>query len=165
MIGWGAIGCLLEWASLPNGESGSLLVMIRRFWQRGSVSFGGVLGSGLCLWGLGARPRTCGLGAGLNMKERHLECSNTARRHHCFTPSESDLHDRRDEELAVGLDLCFRSKTEVTLSWFTAVCVSRSVVFVPLGPHGLTPPGSSVHGIFQVRIPEWVAISFFRASS
>ena len=23
-------------------------------------------------------------------------------------------------------------------------------------------PGSSVHGIFQARIPEWVAISFFR---
>ena len=25
--------------------------------------------------------------------------------------------------------------------------------------------GSSVHGIFQARIPEWVAISFFRGSS
>ena len=28
-----------------------------------------------------------------------------------------------------------------------------------------SPPGSSVHGIFQVRIPEWVAISFSRESS
>ena len=28
-----------------------------------------------------------------------------------------------------------------------------------------SPPGSSVHGIFQVRILEWVAISFFRGSS
>ena len=26
-------------------------------------------------------------------------------------------------------------------------------------------PGSSVHGIFQTRIPEWVAISFYRGSS
>ena len=26
-------------------------------------------------------------------------------------------------------------------------------------------PGSSVHGISQARIPEWVAISFFRGSS
>ena len=25
-----------------------------------------------------------------------------------------------------------------------------------------SPPGSSVHGIFQARILEWVAISFFR---
>lgn len=31
MTGWGAIGCLLEWASLPNWESGSLLVVIRGF--------------------------------------------------------------------------------------------------------------------------------------
>ena len=28
-----------------------------------------------------------------------------------------------------------------------------------------TPPGSSVHGLSQVRILEWVAISFFRLSS
>ena len=28
-----------------------------------------------------------------------------------------------------------------------------------------SPPGSSVHGIFQVRILEWVTISFFRESS
>ena len=42
MIGWGAIGCLLEWASLPNWEPGSLLVMVRGLvtrLQRGSVSF------------------------------------------------------------------------------------------------------------------------------
>jgi len=25
-----------------------------------------------------------------------------------------------------------------------------------------SPPGSSVHGIFQARIPKWVAISFSR---
>ena len=34
MIGWGAIVCLLEWASLPNWESGSLFVMIRGLWAR-----------------------------------------------------------------------------------------------------------------------------------
>ena len=28
-----------------------------------------------------------------------------------------------------------------------------------------SPPGSSVHGIFQARIPEWVAISYSRGSS
>ena len=27
-------------------------------------------------------------------------------------------------------------------------------------PMDYSPPGSSVHGIFQARIPEWVAISF-----
>ena len=69
VIGWGAIGCLLEWASLLSWESGSLLPTIRgllaRF-QRGSVSFGGDLDSGFHYCGLGARPHTCGLGAWLN---------------------------------------------------------------------------------------------------
>ena len=32
-------------------------------------------------------------------------------------------------------------------------------------PMHCSPPGSSVHGIFQVRILEWVAISFSRGSS
>ena len=32
-------------------------------------------------------------------------------------------------------------------------------------PVEYSPPGSSVHGIFQARILEWVAISFSRASS
>ena len=33
------------------------------------------------------------------------------------------------------------------------------------GPMDCSPPGSSVHGIFQARILEWVAISFSRGSS
>ena len=32
-------------------------------------------------------------------------------------------------------------------------------------PVDCSPPGSSVHGILQVRILEWVAIPFFRGSS
>ena len=32
-------------------------------------------------------------------------------------------------------------------------------------PMDCNPPGSSVHEIFQARIPEWVAISFSRGSS
>ena len=43
--------------------------------------------------------------------------------------------------------------------------VSRSVVSDSLRPHGLSPPGSSVHGILQARILEWVAIPFSRGSS
>jgi len=37
------------------------------------------------------------------------------------------------------------------------VCVSRSVVSDSLQSHGLCPPASSVHGIFQARILEGVA--------
>ena len=32
-------------------------------------------------------------------------------------------------------------------------------------PMNCSPPGSSVHGIFQARISEWVAIPFSRGSS
>lgn len=64
MIRWGAEGCLLEWASLPNCESGSMLVttggLLARL-PKGAVSFGGVLLSDLHTHGLGARPRSCGL--------------------------------------------------------------------------------------------------------
>ena len=35
----------------------------------------------------------------------------------------------------------------------------------PCDPMGWTPPDSSVHGIFQARILEWVAVSFSRRSS
>ena len=38
---------------------------------------------------------------------------------------------------------------------------SHSVVSNSLWPHGLYPPGFSVHGILQARVPEWVAFSFF----
>ena len=49
-------------------------------------------------------------------------------------------------------------------------CVSRSVVSNSLRPHGHgvphgAPPGSSVHGILQARILEWVAIPPSRGSS
>ena len=46
-------------------------------------------------------------------------------------------------------------------------CVlSRLVVYDSLRPHGLySLPGSSVHGIFQARILEWVAIFFPRGCS
>ena len=43
--------------------------------------------------------------------------------------------------------------------------LSRSVVSDSLWPMDGSPPGSSVHGILQERILEWVAISFSRRSS
>ena len=46
------------------------------------------------------------------------------------------------------------------------VCVSHSGMSDSLQPHGLcSQPGFSLHGIFQARILEWVAIPFSRASS
>ena len=42
---------------------------------------------------------------------------------------------------------------------------SRLVVSNFLQPHGLYLPGSSIHGIFQARLLECIAISFSRGSS
>ena len=47
----------------------------------------------------------------------------------------------------------------------SSVCVSCSVMSNPLRPMDWSRPGSSVHGILQARILEWVAISFSRGSS
>ena len=44
------------------------------------------------------------------------------------------------------------------------MCVC-SIVSNSLWPHGCSPPGSSVHGISQARILEWVAISYARGFS
>ena len=43
--------------------------------------------------------------------------------------------------------------------------VSLSVVLTLCDPMDCSPPGSSVHGILQVRILEWVTIPFSRGSS
>ena len=36
---------------------------------------------------------------------------------------------------------------------------------IPCNPMDCSPPGSSIHGIFQARVPEWVAVSFSTLSS
>ena len=45
------------------------------------------------------------------------------------------------------------------------MCKVKSEVAHSLRPVECSPPSSSVHGIFQARILEWVAISFSRGSS
>ena len=47
----------------------------------------------------------------------------------------------------------------------TYMCISHSVVPDSLQPMDCSPPGSSVHGIFQARILERFAISFSREIS
>ena len=45
----------------------------------------------------------------------------------------------------------------------TMCALSRAQLFAT--PFELRPPGSSVHGMFQARILEWVAISYSRGPS
>ena len=44
-------------------------------------------------------------------------------------------------------------------------CVCAQSYLSLCGPKACSPQGSSVHGIFQARILEWVTISFSRGSS
>ena len=50
------------------------------------------------------------------------------------------------------------------IAWSVCV-VSHSVMSDSLQPNGLPLPGSSVHGILETRILEWVAIPFSREAS
>ena len=50
-------------------------------------------------------------------------------------------------------------------SWGLVVVWSLSCVWLFCDPMDRSRPGSFVHGIFQARILEWVAISCFRGSS
>ena len=64
---------------------------------------------------------------------------------------------RRTTIYAKNISLCSFMKLTESQS------ASRSVVSDSLWPHG--PLGSSVHGILQAKILEWVAIPFSRESS
>ena len=53
----------------------------------------------------------------------------------------------------------------ITVEQSVPLCVHAcSVTFHSLQPHGWSPQGSSVHGIFQAILRQWVAISFSRPS-
>ena len=50
-------------------------------------------------------------------------------------------------------------------SQFSSVEFSHSVVSDSSDPMDCSPPGSSIHGIFQARVLEWGAIAFSSSSS
>ena len=48
---------------------------------------------------------------------------------------------------------------------YTFVCVKVALSFTLFNPKDYSFPGSSVHGILQARILEWVAVPFSRGFS
>ena len=62
--------------------------------------------------------------------------------------------------------LLYEARTELVLhSQFVCVCVVAQSCPTLGALLDCSPPGSSVHGILQARILEWVAISYSRGSS
>ena len=60
-------------------------------------------------------------------------------------------------------DLCLTSHMALTQYIQVKVLITQSCLTL-CDPMDCSPPGSSVHGIFQARILEWIAIFFSRRS-
>ena len=54
------------------------------------------------------------------------------------------------------------ARRKLQISYELRACYVASVVSDSLQPYDYSPPGSSVHGILQARILEWVTIPFSR---
>ena len=61
--------------------------------------------------------------------------------------------------------LCYRNKHTILKQLYVCVCSVAQSCLTLCDPMDCSPAGSSVHGILQARILEWVAISFSRGSS
>ena len=53
----------------------------------------------------------------------------------------------------------------LVLNFRLCECLVTKLCLTLCGPMDCSPPGSSVHGISQARILEWVAFSYSRGSS
>ena len=88
----------------------------------------------------------------VNMKNLHISFSFL---------SEINNHGRMDtvKEGKCGLNW------ESSIETYTLRCIVTKSCLPLCDPMNYSMPGSTVHGIFQARIMEWVAISFSRGSS
>ena len=90
---------------------------------------------------------------------------------HKETPDQARLKDVRQTQWPVIFKSIKVIKVEEILRNFSRLMETKSKKVKSLSrvqlcnPVDCSPPGSSVHGILQARVLEWVAISFSRASS
>ena len=76
---------------------------------------------------------------------------------------ESEYSEQTGYETNVPLQL--KAAAMLSCSYCMSDCVCAQSCQTLCNSMGCSPPGSSVHGILQARILEWVAISFSRGSS
>ena len=75
------------------------------------------------------------------------------------------------------MDISYGKLPQIVEVWYAAVhevaksqtesvnALAAQLCSTLCGPMDYSPPGSSVHGIFQARILEWFAFSFSKGSS
>ena len=64
-----------------------------------------------------------------------------------------------------AFDGCDKKLLDVKIFIAYAIMLAAQLCLTLCNPTDVSPPGSSVHGIFQARILEGVAISYFRGFS
>ena len=82
-----------------------------------------------------------------------------------FSRRSSGLRDWTRVSRIVGRRFTIRATREVLCYWKWNESEVAQSCPTPCDPMDCSLPGSSVHGVFQARILEWVAISFSRRSS
>ena len=83
---------------------------------------------------------------------------------HGVTKSQTRLSDFTSF-LFICLDESFPCSPELSQHCYSGIVLVAHQCFRLSNPMGCSPQGSSVHGILQARILEWVAILFSRGSS
>ena len=90
---------------------------------------------------------------------------------HKETPDQARLKDVRQTQWPVIFKSIKVIKVEEILRNFSRLMETKSKKVKSLSrvrlcnPVDCSPPGSSIHGIFQAKVLEWVAISFSKGSS
>ena len=127
-------------------------------------------------WGkgqLGSSGRSCTHGYIQNGQPTKIHCTAYGTLStHCYVPAwlmgSGEVWGRMGEWIHVYVWLspfAVHLKQPQRCSSAVHACVLSHFSPVRLWPCGCSLPGSSVHGIFQAKILEWIAIPFFRGSS
>jgi len=84
-------------------------------------------------------------------------------------PRTSTIEDQNQVKSSPGLGITYMMSPQPPLpqKWDRSMCACKvtSVMWNSLQPMDYSPPGSSVHVIFRVRILEWVSMPSSRGSS
>ena len=105
-------------------------------------------------------PSPCILEPLLQNKRSHCKCMATTEKPPLATTREKPVQQQRPSSVCVCARVCAHTHTHL------CKCMLVSQLCLTLcNPIKYSSPGSSVHGILQARILEWVAMPFSRWSS